>query len=137
MCLYCFLLYVREIWAHIDISKCPNISLKIVAPAVSSILRARILKLNFLPLYLIKLIFFKPEVLVFFSLYLCVKYRLIWTYFSTQTWNLSAKNHQSWLPKAQFFFIKMIAGFKKIKEETRVENLRCGAAIVTKIVKNT
>ena len=51
MCLYCYLLYVREILTHIDISKNPNISFEIVAPEVSSILRAKILQLNFLPLY--------------------------------------------------------------------------------------
>ena len=35
MCLYRFLLYVRELWAHIDISKWPNLSFKIMAPAES------------------------------------------------------------------------------------------------------
>ena len=96
MCLFCFLLYVCEIWAHIDIFKCPNLSFKIVAPAVISILRAGILKFNFVPLYLIKLIL-KLKVLVYFFLYLCMKYKLIWTYFSAQTWNLCAKNYQFWL----------------------------------------
>ena len=37
MSLYHFLLYVCEIWAHIDIFKRPNLSFKIAAPAVSSI----------------------------------------------------------------------------------------------------
>ena len=75
-----FLLYVHEIWAHIDIYKCPNLSFKIVAPAVSSILRVKILKLNFLPLYLIKLIvLIKQWCYVFFS--------------SICAWNISSFGH--------------------------------------------
>ena len=78
MCLYLFLLYVREIWAHIDIFESTNQSFKIVAPAVSSILRAKILKLNSLPVYLIKLIFC-PKLIVFFS--------------SICAWNVSSFGH--------------------------------------------
>ena len=37
MCFYRFLLNVHEIWAHIYIYKCPNLSFRIVAPAVSLI----------------------------------------------------------------------------------------------------
>ena len=44
--------------AHIDIFKCQNVSFKIVAPAVSSIWRARLFTLDFLQFYFIKLIFF-------------------------------------------------------------------------------
>ena len=74
MCLYCFVLYVREIWAHIDIFQCQNVSFNIVAAAVSSILRAGILTLDFIqfcfyfPLYVHEIwahmdIFYCPNVI--------------------------------------------------------------------------
>ena len=61
---------------------------------IELIVGAKILKLNFYPLYLIKLIFFKSKVLEYLFLYLCVKWKLIWTY-------LSGQNNQSWLFSSQ------------------------------------
>ena len=62
MCLYRFVLYMREILAHIDIFKCSNVHLKIVAPAVSSILRARILTIDFSPTQLDHFFFILYEI---------------------------------------------------------------------------
>ena len=85
MCLYLFLLYVREIWAHINIFKCPNVSFNIVAPAVSSILRARILTLDFLQFYLIKLIF-------------------LWTKYICKNFLYMVRNHQDRYPFLNLHF---------------------------------
>ena len=53
--------------------------------------------------------------------------------------NLGCFRSKSYLkaPKAQFFFDQNDCWVEIIEGETRVENLRCGAAMVTKIVKNT
>ena len=89
--------YMRMKYELIKKIRCLNVSFKIVALAVSSILRSRILTLDFPQVYLIKLLFYKQNLFVNVFFYMCVKYELIWTYFSALTLNLSAQNHQSWL----------------------------------------
>ena len=136
MCLYHFLLFVSEIWANIDIYKSPKLSFNNVATAVSSILRARILKLHFLPLYFITYFFLNQMCLYFFS--------SIWAWNTnsfrhtcTQTWKLSAQNHQSWLLSSQtmtetaktaiFFWSKWLLGWNIRRRDAGWKfEMRCG-----------
>ena len=75
--------------------------IKILVLKIELIVGEKILKLNFLPIYLIKLIFFLNKEPEYFFLYLCVKYKLIQTYFNVSTRNLSDLNNQSWLLSSQ------------------------------------
>ena len=124
-----------------------KLSYEIVAPTMSSILRARILNLDFLQFYLIKLIFFhNTEWVSIFS--------------STCAWNMSSYGHilvpkhdisvpkianlgcigpKTYLktPNARKFLDQKDCWVEIIKRKKRVENFRCGSAMVTKIVKNT
>ena len=87
-----------SVYCCMNVFKCLNVIFKMVASAMSSILWAGILTIGFLQLYLIKLIFlYKIKCTCIILLYICVKYDIIWTYFSVQTWNLGVQNYQSWL----------------------------------------
>ena len=74
---------------------------------------------------------------------MCVKYELIWTYFSAQTVskiaNLGCFGAKPYLktPNARKFWDQNDRWVEIIKGEKRDENLSWGLAMVTKIVKNT
>ena len=108
--------------------------------------RARILTLDFLQFYLIKLIYINQNVLVSFS--------------SICAWNMSSYGHilvqkceicvpkisnigcfgpkpNLKTPNERKFLDQTGCWVKKIKGEKQVDILRCGAAMVIKIVKNT
>ena len=74
---------------------------------------------------------------------MCVKYELIWTYFSAQTVSkiaiLGCFGAKPYLktPNARKFWDQNDCLVEIMKGEKRDENLSWGLAIVTKIVKNT
>ena len=74
---------------------------------------------------------------------MCVKYELIWTYFSAQTVSkiaiLGCFGAKPYLktPNARKFWDQNDRWVEIIKGEKRDENLSWGVAMVTKIVKNT
>ena len=96
--------------------------LKILGLQIKLIVGAKILKHNFLPIFLIKLIFFfyKTYVFPFFLLYLCVKNKLIWKYLSAQTWILIGcfclKQYLK-MPKANFFWSKWLRGWNNRRRD--------------------
>ena len=108
----------------------------------TSVFNCQTLKMIFLQIQVIKMIFSIKLGGILFSLYLRAKYELIWFDITAQTLSLGT----NLLVKAQtipensqsaIFFDQNNCWVKMIEGEAQVENLRCGAAMVTKIVKNT
>ena len=119
----------------------------IIGLKIELIVGAKILKLNFLPIYFIKLIFFyKRRCLKIFSS-ICAQNISSFEYILgpkqeikvAKLTNFGCFHPKPYLktPKAQFFLDKNDCLVEIIKGGTQVKNLRYGAAVVTKIVKNT
>ena len=120
--------------------------MKILDLKIELIAGAQIKNLNFLPLYLIKLSFLQNkgaliffllsvlEMVAYLDIFLCpnVKFKC------PKSPILAAfiLNHTLNCPK-HIFFLQNYCWVEIIKGETQVENLRCRAAMVTKIVKTT